>query len=206
MCGLGQPGQSVSLTDRTPERPRRRAPDEKRARLLAAARVVFGEVGYEASVHQICRAAGVGIGTFYHQFPDKADLMRYLMDQEHDYRVRELDALPANREDDFAAGVARVLAGSDPALLRAMIEAFGSDARLRDFARGLRKETRERLAVIFTRAREARDCRSPALDASTAAWATLTLSDGGDPDATAETARIVNVLAFGESDRGRVRV
>lgn len=56
------------------------------------------------------------------------EVVRQLMDQEHDYRVRAFDALP--EADDPAAEVARILEGSDPALLQAMIEACGIDARL----------------------------------------------------------------------------
>src|SRR6267378_3744310 len=112
------------LTDRTTA-PAPRRPEEKRARLFVAARTVFGQIGYGASVHQICRAAGVGIGTFYHQFPDKAELMRQLMSQEHNFRVGAFDAIAADHPDNIAGEVARVIAGSDPALLRAMIEAFG---------------------------------------------------------------------------------
>ena len=99
-----------------------RRPAEKRARLLAAGRAAFSQTGYGASVHEICRAAGVGIGTFYQQFPDKSDLMRFLMDDEHQYRVSAFDALAAKPAGDLASEVSRVLAGSDPALLRAMIE------------------------------------------------------------------------------------
>jgi AcrR family transcriptional regulator len=190
------------LTDRTTGRAQRR-PEEKRARLLAAARTAFGETGYGASVHEICRAAGVGIGTFYHQFPDKSDLMRFLMDEEHRYRVRAFDAIAANGADDFASEVARVLSGSDSALLRAMIEACGVDERLRDFARDLRKETRERLAAAIARAREARDVGHPALDPSSAAWATLLLGDGAGTD---DVRNVIDVLAFaGADEMGRVQ-
>jgi len=172
-----------------------RRPEEKRARLLAAARVAFAKTGYGASVHDICHAAGVGIGTFYHQFPDKSDLMRFLMDEEHQYRVRAFDALPAG---DTAAEITRVLAGSDPPLLRAMIEACEIDARLQDFARDLRKHTKERLAAALTRARQARDIRRPALDASTAAWATLLMGDAAlDRAGSDDVRKIIEVLAFG---------
>jgi AcrR family transcriptional regulator len=185
------------LTDQTTGRGQRR-PEEKRARLLAAARVAFGEAGYGASVHEICRAAGVGIGTFYHQFPDKSDLMRFLMDEEHQFRVRSFDALAA---DDLAAEVTRVLAGSDQALLRAMLEACGMDERLRDFGRGLRKETHERLTAALARARKARDIQRPALDASTAAWATLLMGDAAtDRAGTDDVRKVIDVLAFGAGD------
>jgi AcrR family transcriptional regulator len=190
------------LTDRTTRRVQRR-PDEKRARLLAAARTVFAESGYGASVHEICRAAGVGIGTFYHQFPDKSDLMRSLMDDEHQYRVRAFDALA---ENDVAAEIARVLAGSDPALLRAMIDACVSDERLRDFGRGLRKETLERLAAALARVRQARGLRGPALDANTAAWATLRMGDVAiEVGASGDERKVIDVLAFATGrDVGRV--
>jgi AcrR family transcriptional regulator len=187
----------IDLTDQTTGRGQRR-PEEKRARLLAAARVAFGEGGYGASVHEICRGAGVGIGTFYHQFPDKSDLMRFLMDEEHQFRVRSFDALAA---DDLAAEVTRVLAGSDRALLRAMLEACGIDERLREFGRGLRKETHERLAAALARARKARDIQRPALDASTAAWATLLMGDAAmDRAGTDDVRKVIDVLAFGAGD------
>jgi AcrR family transcriptional regulator len=189
------------LTDLPTGRVQRR-PEEKRARLLAAARTEFGKSGYGASVHEICQAAGVGIGTFYHQFPDKSDLMRFLMAEEHQYRVRAFDALAA---DDVAPEITRVLAGSDPALLRAMIEACGIDERLRDFGRGLRKETLDRLAAALGRARQARDIRRPALDASTAAWAALVIGDAGvDPAGTAAFENAISVLAFAEGN-GSIR-
>ena len=87
MCGGVRRQTFCVLIDRTTGHAQRR-PEEKRARLLAAARKAFATSGYGASVHDICQAAGVGIGTFYHQFPDKSDLMRFLMDEEHQYRVR----------------------------------------------------------------------------------------------------------------------
>jgi hypothetical protein len=130
--------------------------------------------------------------------------MRFLMDEEHQNRVRAFDALAAQR-DDFASEVARVLAGSDPALLRAMIEACGIDERLRDFGRGLRKETLKRLAAALGRARQARAIMRPALDASTAAWAALVIGDAGvDPAGTAAFEEAISVLAFAEGN-GSIR-
>ena len=189
------------LTDPTSAGRAQRRPEEKRARLLAAARTAFAETGYGASVHEICHEAGVGIGTFYHQFPDKSDLMRFLMDEEHQYRVRSFDTLTASSAEAFSSELARVLAGSDPALLRAMIEACGIDERLREFGLEVRKETRDRLATAVARAREARNIRRPALDASTAAWATLGMSDRSiDSTITEVFEKAVAVLVFAEAD------
>ena len=175
-----------------------RRPEEKRARLLAAARTAFAERGYGASVHEICQAAGVGIGTFYHQFPDKSDLMRLLMEEEHQYRIRAFDALGPQ---DFGTEIARVLAGSEPALLQAMIEACGVDERLRGVARDLRKETRERLTMALTRVRIARNTREPALDASTAAFAILIMGDAAiDRAGSDEVRSVIEVLTFARAD------
>ena len=56
-------------------------PDEKRERLLAAARAEFARVPYEdASVNRIIQAAGIPRGSFYMYFTDKEDLFRYLME------------------------------------------------------------------------------------------------------------------------------
>jgi AcrR family transcriptional regulator len=188
------------LTDPTTARPQRR-PEEKRARLLAAARTAFGETGYGASVHEICQTAGVGIGTFYHQFPDKSDLMRFLMDEEHQYRIRAFDALAADPTGDIASEIARVVAGSDRGLLRAMLEACGIDERLRDFGQGLRKETHERLAAALVRARESRDIEHPALDAGTASWAALLMGDAAiDRAGSDDVRKVIDVLAFAGAD------
>jgi AcrR family transcriptional regulator len=43
-------------------------------RLIAAAREAFGENGTDASLEDIARRAGVGIGTLYRNFPTRQDL------------------------------------------------------------------------------------------------------------------------------------
>jgi hypothetical protein len=82
-----------------------------------------------------------------------------------------------------------------------MLEACGIDERLREFGRGLRKETHERLAAALARARKARDIQRPALDASTAAWATLLMGDAAmDRAGTDDVRKVIDVLAFGAGD------
>ena len=143
----------------------------------------------------------MGIGTFYQQFPDKSDLMRFLMDDEHQYRVSVFDALAAKPASDLAAEVSRVLAGSDPALLRAMIEGCETDGRLRDFGRDLRKETHERLVAALARARESRKIQRPALDAKTASWAMLLMGDAAtDPALSDDVRKVIDILAFAGGD------
>lgn len=56
-------------------------PEEKRQRLLSAARAEFARVPYEeASVNRMIQAAGIPRGSFYMYFTDKEDLFRYLME------------------------------------------------------------------------------------------------------------------------------
>jgi AcrR family transcriptional regulator len=55
-------------------RPLRRDAELNLARIVVAARDVFAELGYEASMEQIAARADVGVGTLYRRFPTKADL------------------------------------------------------------------------------------------------------------------------------------
>src|ERR1700751_1488137 len=60
------------------ERPLRRDADRNRQRILAAAAGVFTERGLDATLDEVARAAGVGIGTVYRRFPDKETLVAEL--------------------------------------------------------------------------------------------------------------------------------
>jgi AcrR family transcriptional regulator len=59
-------------------RPLRRDAERNRQRILAAAATVFTERGLDATLDEVARAAGVGIGTVYRRFPDKASLVTEL--------------------------------------------------------------------------------------------------------------------------------
>src|SRR4051794_32456370 len=53
-----------------------------RAKLLAAARALFGERGYAAvGTEEVVRAAGVTRGALYHQFADKRELFEAVFEQ-----------------------------------------------------------------------------------------------------------------------------
>jgi AcrR family transcriptional regulator len=64
--------------DRAGERPLRRDAKRNRQRILAAAAEVFTERGLDATLDEVARAAGVGIGTVYRRFPDKESLVSEL--------------------------------------------------------------------------------------------------------------------------------
>jgi AcrR family transcriptional regulator len=56
-------------------RPLRRDAEVNLGRILAAARDVFAEEGFGASMESIAARADVGVGTLYRRFPNKADLL-----------------------------------------------------------------------------------------------------------------------------------
>ena len=70
-------------------RPLRRDAELNLERILDAARDLFAEVGYEASMEQIAARAGVGVGTLYRRFPNKEDLLGAVNTAATD-RVRQL--------------------------------------------------------------------------------------------------------------------
>ncbi|KZX21688.1 TetR family transcriptional regulator [Rathayibacter tanaceti] len=53
-------------------------------RLLAAAREVFAEHGTGATLHDVARHAGVGVGTAYRRFANKQELLEAVMVQQVD--------------------------------------------------------------------------------------------------------------------------
>lgn len=78
------------------ERPLRRDAERNRQRILAAAAEVFAERGLDATLDEVARAAGVGVGTVYRRFPDKESLVSEL------FRDR-IDALVTVAEEACAA-------------------------------------------------------------------------------------------------------
>jgi AcrR family transcriptional regulator len=82
--------RSANVTQEATEaKPLRRDAELNLARILVAARDVFAEHGYEASMEQIAARAEVGIGTLYRRFPNKADLCAAVVDAATD-RTRQI--------------------------------------------------------------------------------------------------------------------
>src|SRR5277367_1632927 len=67
------------MTAQAQVRPLRSDAAKNRERLLAAAGKVFAEKGLEASVADVARTAGVGMGTLYRRFPTKDSLIAALV-------------------------------------------------------------------------------------------------------------------------------
>jgi AcrR family transcriptional regulator len=89
------PAAAPSLHPRSGEvpddeaRPLRRDAEVNLGRILAAARDVFAEHGYDASMEAIAIRADVGVGTLYRRFPTKADLFGAVVEAARD-RVRQI--------------------------------------------------------------------------------------------------------------------
>lgn len=62
------------MTTADTSRPLRKDAARNRAALIAAARTVFAERGLEASLDDVAREAGVGVGTAYRHFANKYEL------------------------------------------------------------------------------------------------------------------------------------
>jgi AcrR family transcriptional regulator len=77
-------------------RPQRADAQRNHATLIAAARTVFTERGSDASLEEIARRAGVGVGTLYRHFPTRQDLIEAVY-------VDEVETLCRSAED-FTGG------------------------------------------------------------------------------------------------------
>jgi AcrR family transcriptional regulator len=124
-------------------RPLRADAERNRKRLLDAARRLFAERGFDASVDEISRQAGVGMGTLYRHFPTKRDLAL---------------AVAEDRTESVIAGVQRAAKHADPwtalrEALLAFVEVKASDHGFFDAVReeigGDLRPIRERLYAAY---------------------------------------------------------
>jgi AcrR family transcriptional regulator len=91
------------------DRPLRRDAEQNRQRLLDAAADVFAEHGLEASVEEIARTAGVGMGTLYRRFPTKDALISALV---HDVLTTMLKIAQEGTERPDGTGLEYFLEGA----------------------------------------------------------------------------------------------
>ncbi|QES46653.1 TetR/AcrR family transcriptional regulator [Streptomyces venezuelae] len=73
-----------------------------RERLVATAREVFAELGPGASLNEIARRAGVGPGTLYRHFPQRADLLTAVLRDRIGTLCAQADGLLASAAPDEA--------------------------------------------------------------------------------------------------------
>src|ERR1700733_5990108 len=65
-----------------PDRPLRKDAERNRQRILDAARELFAEQGLGVTLNDVAHHAGVGVGTVYRRFPEKAHLVEELFEQQ----------------------------------------------------------------------------------------------------------------------------
>ncbi|MDN3359642.1 TetR/AcrR family transcriptional regulator [Actinomadura sp. DC4] len=126
--------------------------------LLAAARDAFAENGTEASLEDIARRAGVGIGTLYRNFPTRQDLFEAVYVGEVEALCKqagEVAGLPP--WEAFAVWLRRFVAYA--ATKRAISEALNRDSEMFRSCRAAMYAAGE---PLLTRAQEAGEAREDA--------------------------------------------
>jgi AcrR family transcriptional regulator len=118
-----------------PPRPKRADARRNYQRLLDAAVAVFAERGADdASLEEIARRAGVGIGTLYRHFPSRQALLEAVYrDQVEAVRARADELLTSESPAAALAEWLRVLAAfssTKRTLTSALLETLGKDSEL----------------------------------------------------------------------------
>ncbi|MBM6862022.1 TetR/AcrR family transcriptional regulator, partial [Clostridium saudiense] len=74
---------------------------EKRIEIIEAAKKIIDEVGFaNVTVRSICKAANISIGTFYHYFNDKGDIVIQLYTSVDEY-LKEIEKEKLSAEDEL---------------------------------------------------------------------------------------------------------
>ena len=102
-------GSTGSVAPREAERPLRADARRNHELLVEAARSAFASRGSEASLEEIARTAGVGVGTLYRHFPRRIDLVEAVYREDVDALVSQATTLAGST--DAWAGLQTWLVG-----------------------------------------------------------------------------------------------
>jgi AcrR family transcriptional regulator len=141
-------------------KPMRKDAARNRALLIAAAREVFAKRGLDASLDDIARQAGVGVGTAYRHFGNKYELAEAIMHETIDLVVDAADR--AGQAADPWAGLV--------GFLESVLTLQTEDRGLREVMLGVHAEKSEavqerllgRVALLLERAKQAGQVRPDA--------------------------------------------
>jgi len=181
------------------ERPLRADAQRNRARVLAAAEELFAEAGNGATIEDIAKRAGVGVGTVCRHFPTKQALLDEVLTESFRDLVADADAALASDLEPAAAfeQFVRKLAGHQ-SRRRMLAQQMATELELPPQAVELRDAMRSAITELLRRAQAAgaiRDDISPADTAMLfAGIAQITAVAGGDP---ALRERYVSVMLDG---------
>lgn len=125
--------------DGTPQRPLRADARRNYDLIVAAARVALVEHGKDASLEEIARRAGVGIGTLYRRFPTRLALIEAVYREDVDTLQRSVQELvqtasPWEAVEGWAARFVEY-ASTKGALFHELIDALGRDSELFSYTR-----------------------------------------------------------------------
>jgi AcrR family transcriptional regulator len=137
-----------------PPRPMRADARRNYERVLAEAKLAFMEHGPDASLEDIARRAGVGIGTLYRHFPTRLALQEAVYRNEIDELcAKAYELLEAEPEDGPLAAWMRVFAGSTSrrGMIQTLKVAIDRDSEL--FAH-CHREIHEAAGAVLDRARQ----------------------------------------------------
>src|SRR3954469_1510516 len=148
----------------TVHRPLRADAARNRARLLAAAKEVFAERGLDATMDEVARRAGVGVGTAYRRFRNRDDLIAALFEERLDEFMANLEAALA--DPDPWRGLSGFLERSMEiqAEDRGFKELLLQSAEGRERMRLFRAHIRPLVAELVRRARDAGELRADVVE------------------------------------------
>lgn len=178
------PTTSSTSTGTTTERPLRADAQRNRRRVLDAAEELFAESGNGATIEDIAKRAGVGVGTVCRHFPTKQALLDEVLTES--YRELVADADEALASDEPAVAFDRFvhqLAGHQ-ARRRALAEQMATELELPPAAIELKQAMRAAITELLERAQAAGAIRRDISPADTsmlfAGIAQITAVAGGD--------------------------
>ncbi len=139
------PAPELDDYDGAPRRPMRADARRNYERVVAAARDTLRESGREASLEEIARRAGVGIGTLYRRFPTRLDLLEAVYREDVDtLRVATDELVGSVSEWDAVVGWVDgflAYASTKRALFAELVDAIGRDSELLTYSRSVITET-----------------------------------------------------------------
>ncbi len=146
-----------TIPDVRSQRPKRADARRNYDKLIAAAREAFTEEGGSASLEEIARRAGVGIGTLYRNFPTRQDLLEAVYVEEVEAVCRTAEELMGDPPwEALVAWLHRFLdyVATKQALSQELFSHLGRDA---DVFRGCRTAFYAAGDRLLVRAQEAGD-------------------------------------------------
>ncbi|WP_369370866.1 TetR/AcrR family transcriptional regulator [Promicromonospora sp. Populi] len=157
--------------------------EARRFVIIDAALTVFAEHGYDgATTAAICRAAGIGSGTFFHYFPTKLDVLLAILSLGAE-EVREQAARYAGRTDALGVLLDIVEHGADEAgdpRMPGFVRAVGGVMQQPDIAAKLEDDTEAQHDLIrpwVEKGQQAGDIRTDLTADRITSWLYL-LTDG----------------------------